>query len=78
MWHHRELYRRFQWRKSHASPSPGAAFRGYVGSWSQWCSSQASPPPSTAFRGSIGSSTEGSSGAVRMRLPHPIRRFVAP
>eukprot|EP00959_Pyramimonas_sp_CCMP1952_P159590 3338177-Pyramimonas_sp.AAC.1 len=30
------------------------------------------------IRGPIGSSIEGPSGAVRMRLPHPGQRFVAP
>eukprot|EP00959_Pyramimonas_sp_CCMP1952_P397536 8329918-Pyramimonas_sp.AAC.1 len=42
---------------------------------SQWRSSHASPPPSTALRGPRGS--EGPSGAVCMRLPSPVRRFVA-
>eukprot|EP00959_Pyramimonas_sp_CCMP1952_P022178 466293-Pyramimonas_sp.AAC.1 len=40
--------------------------------------SHAFPPLSTAFRRPRGSSTEGSSGAVRMRLPGPVQRFVAP
>eukprot|EP00959_Pyramimonas_sp_CCMP1952_P430330 9013453-Pyramimonas_sp.AAC.1 len=31
--------------------------------------------PSTVLRGPIGSSTEGHSGAVRMRVPHPRHRF---
>eukprot|EP00959_Pyramimonas_sp_CCMP1952_P141267 2956828-Pyramimonas_sp.AAC.1 len=41
---------------------------------SQWRSPHASAPPdpaSIALRGPIGSSTEGSSGAVCMRLPRP-------
>eukprot|EP00959_Pyramimonas_sp_CCMP1952_P027755 582500-Pyramimonas_sp.AAC.1 len=44
----------------------------------QWRSSHASPPPSIAFRGPVGSTTEGLGGAVRMCLPHPVQRFVAP
>eukprot|EP00959_Pyramimonas_sp_CCMP1952_P339091 7101363-Pyramimonas_sp.AAC.1 len=34
--------------------------------------------PTAALLGPIGSSTESPSGAVRMRLPHPVQRFVAP
>eukprot|EP00959_Pyramimonas_sp_CCMP1952_P385951 8088580-Pyramimonas_sp.AAC.1 len=44
----------------------------------QWRSSHASLPPRKAFRGTIWGSTEGPSCAVRMRLPRPGQRFVAP
>eukprot|EP00959_Pyramimonas_sp_CCMP1952_P097940 2046851-Pyramimonas_sp.AAC.1 len=40
--------------------------------------SHAPHPHRTALRGRIGNSTEGTSGDVRMRLPHPGQRFVAP
>eukprot|EP00959_Pyramimonas_sp_CCMP1952_P451968 9462966-Pyramimonas_sp.AAC.1 len=44
----------------------------------QWRCPHAVARPSAAFRGGlIGSSTEGPSGGVRMRLPHPVQRFVA-
>eukprot|EP00959_Pyramimonas_sp_CCMP1952_P457743 9475442-Pyramimonas_sp.AAC.1 len=43
---------------------------------SQWGCPHASPPPNTALRGSTGSSTQGTSGGVHMRLPHPTQRFV--
>eukprot|EP00959_Pyramimonas_sp_CCMP1952_P443142 9277805-Pyramimonas_sp.AAC.1 len=39
---------------------------------SQWRSPHASATPSTAFCGPMGSSTEGPSGAARVRLPHPV------
>eukprot|EP00959_Pyramimonas_sp_CCMP1952_P213235 4461725-Pyramimonas_sp.AAC.1 len=35
-------------------------------------------PNQHTLRGPMGSSTEGPSGGVHMRLPHPARRFVAP
>eukprot|EP00959_Pyramimonas_sp_CCMP1952_P279352 5840652-Pyramimonas_sp.AAC.1 len=44
----------------------------------QWRCSHAPPRPSRALRNPIGSSTEGDSGGVRMRLPCPVQRFVAP
>eukprot|EP00959_Pyramimonas_sp_CCMP1952_P073575 1537657-Pyramimonas_sp.AAC.1 len=45
---------------------------------SQWRSPHAVPAPGTTFRGPRGSSTEGPSGAARMRFLRPVLSFVAP
>eukprot|EP00959_Pyramimonas_sp_CCMP1952_P083464 1744819-Pyramimonas_sp.AAC.1 len=68
------------WGAPHASATPSTALRGPSEAHlrPQWCVPHASPPPSTAFRGPIRGSAEGPRGAVRMRLPHPALRFVAP
>eukprot|EP00959_Pyramimonas_sp_CCMP1952_P340497 7131848-Pyramimonas_sp.AAC.1 len=68
------------------APSTCVSRTQYSASWShgelhrrpQWHRPHASPESSTAPRGPMGDSTEGPSGTVRMRLPHPVQRFLAP
>eukprot|EP00959_Pyramimonas_sp_CCMP1952_P411461 8622127-Pyramimonas_sp.AAC.1 len=71
------LHRRTQRRRWHASAPPSTA-RRKLHRMPQWRRSHAPAPPNTALPGPIGSSTEGPSGDVRMRPPHPIQHLGAP